>query len=143
MPPDHPPKTRTLDTDRSLDPDVDEPKTDPRIKRSNQFTRLISLAVAGGFSVVTLGSVAYAYEKLREVSADAGVEAAKLELAPVVAELKGHEARLQVQEQTSKQTQADVHEARGELRDLYKAVMEGKRSERLEKPLPPLDGGTR
>jgi hypothetical protein len=64
-----------------------------------------------------------------------------VQVAPVVEGLKGHEARLQVLEQTSKDTQHDVHEARGELRDLYKAVMEGKRSERLEHPVPPLDGG--
>lgn len=118
-----------------------EEPTNPRIKRSNHFTRLVSLGVAGGFSVATLATVAVAYRALAADAKDAGTAAAKVELAPVVEAVKGHEARMQVLEQTSKQTQADVHEARGELRDLYKAVMEGKRSEKLERPVPPLDGG--
>lgn len=125
-------------------PDVEgEPATNPRIKLSNFRTRIFVLIASGGFSAVSLAGVAYAYDKLETKAADAGTTAAKVEVAPVVEGLKGHEARLQVLEQTSKQTQADVHEARGELRDIYKAVMEGKRSERLERPLPPLpkDGG--
>ena len=53
------------------------------------------------------------------------------------------ESRVRAVEQQVPQLREDVHEARGELRDLYKAVMEGKRSEKLERPLPPLpkDGG--
>jgi CTP synthase (UTP-ammonia lyase) len=98
---------------------------------------------AGVLSGVTLAAVAFAYDKLEDKAADAGEKAAHVQIAPVVEKLEGHEARLKTLEQTSRETQADVHEARGELRDLYKAVMEGKRSERLEKPLPPIptDGG--
>lgn len=103
--------------------------------------RLATWIGAGVLSAVTLGGVAIAYDKLEAKAADAGSSAAEVKMAPVVEAVKGHEARLQVLEQTSKQTQGDVHEARGELRDLYKAVMEGKRSERLERPVPPLDGG--
>lgn len=124
--------------------DVDhEPMTDPHIRIRSKWFALI---VSGGFSAVSLSAVAYAYDKLETKAADAGTKAAVVQVAPVVEGLKGHEARLQVLEQTSKQTQADVHEARGELRELYKAVMEGKRSARLESPVPPIapvvrDGG--
>lgn len=121
----------------------EEPLTDPHVRiRSKLSALIISVATSG----VTLAGVAYAYDKLEAKAADAGTKAAVLQVAPVVEGLKGHEARLQVLEQTSKQTQADVHEARGELRDLYKAVMDGKRSARLEAPVPPIspaakDGG--
>lgn len=124
-----------------LGEDVPDEPTNPHTKASNLKTRIWALVFSGGFSVVSLASVAYAYDKLETKAKDAGLEAARLEVAPVTAELKGHEARLQVLEQTSKATQADVHEARGELRDLYRAVMDGQRSRRLEAPPPALDGG--
>lgn len=58
--------------------------------------------------------------------------------------MKEHEARLTAVEQQVPQLREELHEARQDSHDLYRAVMEGKRSERLEKPLPPLpkDGGT-
>lgn len=133
-----PPQVRRLE----LAPELEhEEPTNPRIKRSNHLTRLLSLGVAGGFSVATLATVAVAYRALASEAKDAGTAAAKVELAPVIEAVKAHEGRLQNLEQRTTATQADVHEARGELRDLYKAVMEGKRSERLERPVPPLDGG--
>lgn len=99
--------------------------------------------IGGGFSLISLGGVAIAYEHLRGVAYAAGQEAAKIEIAPLDAGEKGHEARISTLEQQVVQTRQDVHEARGELRDLYRAVMENKRSERLEHPVPPMDGGPR
>lgn len=121
------------------------------LERANLKTRLFVTITAGAFSAVGLGALAIVYEELRGVARAAGMEGAALQVAPFDAGLKGHEARLNILEQNAGLTRVDVHEAREdvsatrlELRDLYKAVMEGKRSERLERPPPPIlqiDGG--
>jgi TolA-binding protein len=122
-----------------------EEQTNPRIRASNSFTRLISLGVAGGFSVVTLSAVAVAYDKLEQKAVDAGTQAAKVELAPVVEAVKAHEGRIANVEQETRATREEVHDMRGELRDLYQWQKTGRRAEKLERPLPALppqsDGG--
>jgi hypothetical protein len=57
--------------------------------------------------------------------------------------MKGLESRVVAVEQQVPQLREELHEARQDTHDLYRAIMEGKRSERLERPLPPLpkDGG--
>jgi hypothetical protein len=139
------PVTRRL----GLAPLSEEP-TNPRIRRSNQLTRLLSLGVAGGFSILTLASVAFAYEKLRDVAKDAGVDGAKMvvgdieetkrKVQVVDADLQQHKA---AEAQVQRELKEDVHAMRGELRELYRSQRTGDRSPVLERPLPPLDGGHR
>jgi len=128
----------------------EEPKTNPAIRKSNLRTRIFALIVSGGFSGLGLGGVAYAYDKLRTDAADAGaaaaqkvvgdVDATKRKVDVVDADLQQHKA---AEAQERLEIKQDLHARGEEIRDLYKAVMEGKRSDRLERPLPPLDGGIR
>lgn len=139
---------------RPPEPLDDEPRTDPGLSRVSQRMRLFTVLVGGGFSLMSLGGVAVAYEKLRDAAADAGSRAAEQRLGDVTetsrmvkvvdADLQQHKA---AEAQALLELKNDVHEQRVESRELYKALMEGKRSEKLEKPLPPLppsplkDGG--
>lgn len=57
--------------------------------------------------------------------------------------IKGHESRIVALEQQVPQLREEVFQGRLDTQALYKAVMEGRRQERLEKPLAPpaKDGG--
>lgn len=126
-------------------------------------TRLFVLITTGSIGGMTLGGVAYAFETLRDKARDAGTEAAQNVTKDLAADVKGLEARQTVTEQQVPELRAEVSRLRDETyqqrvdtRDLYKAVMEGKRSQRLETPPPkpepvvlpprivvhPKDGGT-
>jgi hypothetical protein len=137
-----PPKTEPV-AQPWADDLADEPKTNPRIRRSNHFTRLISLGIAGGFSVGTLAVVAVTSRALAADAKDAGASAARVELAPVIEKVNRHDEQLKSLEAATRRLEADLYERGLESRDLYKAVVDGKRSQRLETPLPPLDGGTK
>lgn len=104
-------------------------------------TRLFVLLTTGSIGGMTLGGVAYAFETLREKARDAGTEAAQATTKDLAADIKGLEARQTVTEQQVPELRAEVarlrdaqYQAQLDSRDLYKAVMEGKRSERLETP---------
>lgn len=86
----------------------------------------------GGAAVLLFGTGVLATRAVAQEARDAGREAAS-----------GHETRIGALEQQVPQLRTELHDARGELRELYHAVTEGKRSPALEKPLPPLpkDGG--
>lgn len=84
----------------------------------------------GGFAVACLIAGAFVTRAMAQQAHDAGVEAAK-----------GHESRIVALEQQVPQLRQEVFDSRLELRDLYKAVIDKKRSERLEQPPPNLDGG--
>lgn len=141
------PKQERPDVDDDLGP---EEKTDPKLAAlreatltTNLKTRVIALIFAGVLSGTTLGGVAYAYERLRGVAHDAGVEAAEQRTGVLDAGLKGIEARVTVVEQQIPELRQEVgrlresqYQSQLDARDLYKAVMEGKRSERLERPPP-------
>lgn len=128
----------------------EEPQTNPHIRRSNYITKLVSFGVAGGFSLATLGGVAYAYEKLRDAATDAGTKAAEKTIGDVTetaryvkvvdVDLQQHKA---AEAQALLEIKQDVHDSRNEQRELYRAVMEHRRSNALEQPLPPIkkDGG--
>lgn len=124
-------------------PDLeDEEPTNPRIKRSNYFTRLMSLGVAGGFSVATLGGMAYAFDSLEHRAKDAGADAAKTEVVGLRATVDADHAVLQVVVKQQAQQSDDTHELQKDVRALYKAVLTGQPQERLERPPTPKDGGS-
>lgn len=120
-----------------------EEGTDPFIRLAVGRSKIVATLIAGGFSAISLGGIVMAYEHLRGVSYAAGQEAARVEIAQVKADVDSLKVRTTQAEQTGTQTRQEVWEARGELRDLYKAQMEGKRSARLEREVPPLDGGVK
>lgn len=130
------------DTERSLDQEVEEPRTDPAIrilrerveqsfeqklkKHDDKLTwRSIAVAVGGVAATVVAGLLFI--DNRVAAQTDAGV--------------KVHESRITALEQQVPQLRQEVFETRSELRELYKAVVEKKRSERLETPVPPIDGG--
>lgn len=97
-------------------------------------SRLVTLALTGGFSIATMSGVAFAYGKLVDTAKDAGAEAAKAAIAPAEAQGKGTEARVTVVEQ---QRAAD----RSEFNARFERLEAGQnRSERkLDKLLDRLD----
>lgn len=115
-------------------PPLDEPKTDPAIRIVKKSMRK-ELNWQGAkltimTSVVAVGTAFGAYRVvLSEAAAqtDAGVRV--------------HEQRIVTLEQQQQQTRTDLHEVQTDIRSLYKAVLTGQRQERLEKPLPAVDGG--
>lgn len=99
-----------------------------RMKRERKRTDLKLVGVV----VVALGTVFGAYRAVlgdARAQTDAGVKTLELRVGAV--------------EQQVPQLRGEVQEARVELRELYKAVMTKKRSDKLESPPPPLgrDGG--
>lgn len=58
--------------------------------------------------------------------------------------IKAQESRIKALEQQVPQLREEVYQGRLDTQALYKAVMDGKRQDRLERPLPPppTDGGT-
>ncbi len=150
--PDGPKRTK-LETSRIIDEDTEEPKTDPgmtvdagylgrkleealsmhdkrvqtNIKNSG-WIRTVVATVAG--TGIAIAMFLIFVDNRVAAQTDAGV--------------KVHESRIQALEQQVPQLREEVYQGRLDTQALYKAVMDGKRSERLEKPLPsPTDGGTR
>jgi len=52
-----------------------------------------------------------------------------------------HESRIVALEQQQAQVRTDVHEVQLDIRELYKVVQTGRRSSRLEQPVPMQDSG--
>lgn len=88
-------------------------------------------AALGGLSVTVALTTAWFVFHAIEARAQAIVDAG----------MKTQEQRLTAVEQQVPQLRQEVFESRMETRDLYKAVMERKRSARLERPPPPIDAG--
>lgn len=100
------------------------PLTADQLRKQFRWQDLaIVLAILGGF----LGGYAHLVGEAR-AQADAGT-------APL-------KARVEVLEQEQKQVRADVHEVQLDVRELYRVIRDGRRSERLEQPpAPATDGG--
>lgn len=143
---DRPIKSPVPQGDRAEDLDDDEPKTDPSMKidagylsrKLEEVAKLHDRKIRnGGWLMTVVGTIAACgvtvalfvlfVDNRVKAETDAGVAV--------------HESRITALEQQVPQLRQELHEARQDTHDLYKAVMEGKRSERLERPLPPLDGG--
>jgi hypothetical protein len=124
-------------------PLASEAPTNPRIKRSNRWTKIIALAASAFGSTFSIGCVAYAYDKLEKKAHDAGTEAAKLEVADLSKVVSEDHATLKVVVRQQAQQSEDLHEIQQDIRALYKASMTGRPQERLEKPAPEhnKDGG--
>jgi hypothetical protein len=147
-----PPIEPSPEPDLPLEP---EEKTDPgrlvslgEMRHSTNITRLLvggaaAFLGAGGFA----GVVAAASLVRNEARAQAAVEvrAQMKAVATIDAGLDGLKARVVTIEQQVPQLRTEVYEQRLETRDLYRAIMERKRSDRLEGPPPPaparIDGG--
>lgn len=80
------------------------------------------VAILGGF----LGGYVHLVGEAR-AQADAGISPVK--------------SRVDQLEAEQKQVRADVHEVQLDVRELYRVITTGRRSERLESPTPPRDGG--
>lgn len=80
----------------------------------------------GGAAVVLFGAGVVATHAVAQEAHDAGVQAAA-----------GHESRLTALEQQVPQLRQEVYQGRLDTQALYKAVIDGKRQERLEHPPPP------
>lgn len=64
------------------------------------------------------------------------------DLAVVLAILGGFLGpRVEALEQEQRQVRVDVHEVQLDVRELYRVIRDGRRSERLERPPPAQDGG--
>lgn len=115
-------------------PPLEEPKTDPAIRIVKKSMRK-ELSWQGAkltimTSVVAVGTAFGAYRVvLSEAAAqtDAGVRV--------------HEQRITTLEQQQKETRSDLHELQMDIRELYRVMPRRHDSERLEKPLPAVDGG--
>lgn len=115
-------------------PPLDEPKTDPAIRIVKKSMRKelnwqgAKLTIAT--TVIAIGTAFGAYRVvLSEAAAqtDAGVRV--------------HEQRIVTLEQQQKETRSDLHELQMDIRELYRVMPRRHDSERLEKPLPAVDGG--
>jgi hypothetical protein len=85
----------------------------------------VGYAIAA-FAAAVFIAGAFATRALAQTAHDAGVEAAK-----------GHESRITALEQQVPQLRNEVYQGRLDTQALYKAVMDGKRQERLEQPPAP------
>lgn len=136
---DKPVTARRTDPHADVDADSAEPTTGVH-PASRDFVREVNQSglfrVAwwiGGAVVVVFGAGVLGARAVAQEAHDAGVEAAK-----------AHESRITAVEQQVPELRQEVFASRVELRELYKAVVDHKRSEDLERPPPELtkkDGG--
>lgn len=122
---------------RSPKPDIapeldEEPKTGEH-QATRDFVREVNSSglfrVAwwiGGAAVVLFGAGVLGARAVAQEAHDAGVQAAA-----------GHESRIKALEQQVPQLRDEVYQGRLDTQALYKAVMDGKRQERLEHAPPP------
>jgi len=116
-------------------PDPDSPNTGVH-PATREFVREVNKSGlwhvvygVGGFAVACLVAGALVTRAVAQEAHDAGVKAAE-------DVKKEHEARIIALEQQVPQLRQEVFDSRLELRDIYKAVVDKKRSERLEHPPP-------
>jgi hypothetical protein len=135
--------------------DVPEEKTDPgrlvsigEMRHSTFVTRIIiggaaAFVGAGGFAGVVAAASLVRTEARAQAKQEV-IEQMKV-VVTIDAGMKGIEARMGAVEQQVPQLRAEVYEQRLENRDIYRAIMERKRSDRLEGPPPAapprIDGG--
>lgn len=101
----------------------DAPVTKQELKKQLRWQdAAVALAILGGF----LGGYVHLVGEAR-AQADAGVMPLKARVDAIEAE----QARVR----------ADVHEVQLDVRELYRALRDGRRSQRLETPPAPVDGG--
>jgi hypothetical protein len=118
----------------------EHPATNGEVRRAFQWLTLQNLVVI----LALLGSVSVGGQKVLRwlvqdaVAQDGGTAALVKRIDVVEAAAAQH---LLDDAQAKRQQAKDTYELRSDVKALYEAVMSGKRSERLEKPLPPLDGG--
>lgn len=116
-----------------LPPELEqEPKTSPGEKKKRAKTLSLATLISGGVGLTTLLTVsqvvrAEAKDAARSVNAELTVKVDALE---------------RVQKDDAGRYSAEQTAIREELRELYKASRYNVRSERLEKPPTPVDGGT-
>lgn len=117
----------------------------PVLRMQFRGTKWLARLNAAGL-LVALAAVGVTSDKVKSwlvrdaVAQDAGVQA--LEKRITVQE-KAFEQHMLDDAQAKRQQQADNYELRNDVKALYESVMTGKKSERLERPIPPPDGGTR
>lgn len=121
-------------------PDLDNEPTTGLHPATRDFVREVTSSglfrVAwwiGGAAVVLFLAGAWATRAVAQEARDAGIEAAK-----------GQDSRITALEQQVPQLRLEVFQGRLDTQALYKAVIDGKRQERLEQPLAPptsKDGG--
>lgn len=101
----------------------EKPVTPSDLRKQFRWQDLaVALAILGGF----LGGYVHLVGEAR-AQADAGT-------API-------KARVEALEQEQRQVRVDVHEVQLDVRELYRVIRDGRRSERLERPPPAQDGG--
>lgn len=94
------------------------------------------MVLLGGFAAFVLGTAhAQTAEIVQAVRADAGAAASKADV--VARRLEQHEKESAA---VHLEIRDDVHELQKDIRELYRVVRDGRRSERLEAP-PRQDGG--
>lgn len=102
---------------------TEDPVTGKELRRQFKWQDVaVVLAILAGF----LGGYRTLLTEARAES-DAGV--------------KSLESRVNAVETEQKNVRSDLHEVQLDIRELYRSQHEGRRSERLERPLPPPDGG--
>lgn len=116
----------------------EEPKTDPRLavalqRHDSRLTFRGLLLAAGSVGSTVIAGFLYLNNYVA-AQTDAGVKV-------LVQRVEVLEANATEQRKENAATREEVREMRGELRELYSTVRTGRRSEALERPVPPLDGG--
>jgi cytochrome c-type biogenesis protein CcmH/NrfG len=116
--------------DARLEDTGEHPATRGEMRRAFRINEIFTFLVA---SMTAVGAVFGAYKLLlseARAEADAGVAV--------------HESRIKALEQQVPQLREEVYQGRLDTQALYKALMERKRQDRLEKPppKPTLDGGS-
>lgn len=115
-------------------PPLDEPKTDPAIRIVKKSMRKeLSWQGAKLTIATTVIAIGTAFGAYRVVLSEAA--------AQTDAGVRVHEQRIVTLEQQQKETRSDLHELQMDIRELYRVMPRRHDSERLEKPLPAVDGG--